>query len=452
MEKSTLQKEINLTISEVEPCLKKAEVVIPADAIKKEMNITLNEFAQQATLPGFRQGKVPLAMIRKRYADQLGQELIRQCHIAAFEKIRTELSTDLVTMPHPDAQPAAPEEGKDYTFSLSFEIAPEFKLPLYKGQKMKKTEHKITDKEIKKEIDRYREMYSEFATVKTPAKTGDMLKISFSSDLDSPDDAPVSYKRLVQTEESWCWLNDPEMLPGIIKGLTGVKAGETKELTVNFPEDFQEKMLAGKTGKYKISVIEVQQRVPLKDDEELCKRLNIDSIDALEKQIKETGAARKEYENKAKLCNDALKILADKVGKLDLPPSLLAQTTQMQFRQIANELVKSDADVEGFKKESEKHRKVAETRAKERLINYFIAKKINEAEKISVTQSEIDQRIRSISATYGYKEKDLRQQMENSGDMEELHIDITISKAAEFLVENADFKNDSKTKTEKDKK
>jgi FKBP-type peptidyl-prolyl cis-trans isomerase (trigger factor) len=111
----------------------------------------------------------------------------------------------------------------------------------------------------------------------------------------------------------------------------------------------------------------------------------------------------------------------------------------MQFRQIANELVKSEADVEDFKKDTEKHQKAAEEAARKRLVNFFIAKAINEAEKIQVEQAEIDAQIRGISAAYGYKEKDLRQQMENSGGFEELHMDLTIAKASQFIVDNADF-------------
>ena len=454
MDKSNLNDAMVLKITEIEACRNKAEVTIPAETIDKNMDNTVKEFVKQAKLPGFREGKAPKQIVKKRFQDNISQELLRKCHLTAFEKIREESKTDIVSMPTPEAEPEAPKPGEEYKFSLTFEVAPELKLPEYKGLKLKKPESKVTDKDIQEEMDRYREMYAEFATVKEPAEEGDMLKISFTSDLECPEDAIASYKRLVEAEDSWCWLNEPEMLPGIIKGLKGSKSGDTKKLKVEFPADFTEPLLSEKEGNYEIKVVEVQRRVPLTDDKELCKRLNLENIDALKTQLKSAKAAKEEQEGRVKLQNEALESIVKKVGKLDLPPSLLGQATQTQFRQIANELVKSEDDVEAFKKDTDKHRKVAEEAAKKRITDYFVAKEIAEAEGIQVEQKEIDDQIKGISAAYGYKEKDLRQQMESSGGFEELHMDLTISKVAGFIVENADLgekKAETEEKTEKKK-
>jgi trigger factor len=439
METSKLTETMVLEISELEPCRKKAEITIPAETVNSEMNIISKEFAGQVNIPGFRAGKAPLQMVKKRYQPNIEQELLRQIQISAFEQIQKKSDTTPVTMPIPEGELKSPKSGSEYKFSLTFDVTPDFKLPKYKGIKLKKEDIKITDKILNAEIDRYRDMYAEFKKVDSPAEDGDMLKISFSSDLECPEDALASYKRLVSAEDSWCWLSEPEMLPGIIKGLKGSKAGDTKELKVEFPADFTEPLLAGKKAKYKITVKEVQKREPLKDDKELCKRLNIEDIKTLKEELKKSKEAQAEQAGTVKLQQEALEVMAKEIGKIDLPPSLLSQSIQMQFRQIANELVKSEADVEDFKKDTEKHQKAAEEAARKRLVNFFIAKAINEAEKIQVEQAEIDAQIRGISAAYGYKEKDLRQQMENSGGFEELHMDLTIAKASQFIVDNADF-------------
>ena len=452
METSKLTESLVLKLSEMEPCRQKAEITIPADTVDSEMNIIAKEFAKQANIPGFRAGKSPLQMVKKRFKENIEQELLRQFHITAFEKIRTESKTDPVTMPSPESEPLPPKTGEEYKFTLTLDVAPELKLPEYKGLKLKKAEVKVTDKQINEEINKYRDMYAEFKTVDSPSEKGDMLKISFTSDLECPEDALQSYKRLVNAEDSWCWLSEPEMFPGIIKGLTGTKAGDKKELTVNFPEDFTEPLLAGKEGKYKITVLEVQRRMPLKDDKELCKRLNIENIKTLKDQVKSSKAAQEEQAGKAELQKEALETIVKKVGTFDLPPSMLAQSIQMQFRQIANELVKSEDDVESFKKDTAKHQKDAEKTAKTRLTNYFVSKTITDKEKIPVTQEDVDARIKGISAAYGYKEKDLREQMESSGGLEELHMDLTIEKAAAFIVDQAKFDAPKKAEKKSDSK
>ncbi len=450
METSKLKESLVLKLSELEPCRQKAEITIPAATVSSEMNIIATGFSQQANIPGFRAGKTPLQIVKKRYKENIEQELLRQFHITAFENIRRDSKAYPVTMPTPESEPLPPKIGEEYKFTLTFDSAPNFKLPEYKGLKLKKAEIKVPEKHINDEINRFRDMYAEFKTVDSKSEKGDMLKISFTSDLECPEDALQSYKRLVNAEDSWCWLSEPEMLPGLIEGLTGMKAGDKKDLTIDFPTDFTEPQLAGKKGQYKITIIEVQRRIPLEDDKELCKRLNVDNIKVLKDQIKKSKMAQEEQAGKIELQQKTLAMIIKKVGDIDLPPSMLAQSVQMHFRQIANDLVKTEADMESFTKDTEKHQKVAKDAAKNRLINYFIAKAISEKENIAVNQEDIDARIKALSSAYGYKEKDLRKQMDENGGVEELHIDLTIEKVASFLLDNAKF--DDVKESSKDKK
>jgi len=451
MKKSKLSETMVLEFSELEPCSKQVEVTIPAETVENEMKLITKEFVAQVNIPGFRQGKAPLQIVKKRYKDSIEQEFLRKIHISAFEQINQDSKMDPVTMPLAEATPKPPLPKTDYKFSLKFNVAPDFKLPNYKGIKLKKEEVKISDKEINQEIDKYREMYAEFKTLESSAKPGDMLKISFTSDIECPEDALASYKRLVSAENSWCWLSEPEMLPGITKALTGVKAGETKELKVDFPADFTEPLLAGKKGKYSIKIEEVQRREPLTDDKELCKRINIDNIEDLKKQIIAAKEGQAKYENIIKLQTEAIEAIIKEVGEIDLPPILLTQATQMQLKRIISEVVKSEADVEGFKKDTEKHQKNAKEEAKKRLVKFFVSRAITIAEKIEVNEEELENNIKTLAITHGYNPKEFKQQLEESGGAEELHMDITIEKAATFIIDNADFgvKKDEKTAKKK---
>jgi len=448
---------MDVKFSSPEPCRMKADITFSAEEVDNNLEIAFKELRNTIAIPGFRRGKAPLQLVRKRFEGPALEQLVRIFTTNAFDAIREKFGSDMVTFPAPEGQLPQPEPGKPYSLTLTFEVAPEIKLPDYKGIKLEKTMEEVSDKEIEEELERYRDVYSEFTTVDSPAEEGDMLKISFKSDIDVNDDTPDSAKRLISAEDTWCWLNEPEMMPGIIKGLTGVKPGETKKLEIEFPADYSEAFLAGKKGKYEFTVNEVQRRVPLKDDKELCKRLNVESIDALKERIRNTRSESAKFEAESKVRNQALDYITEKVGEIDLPPAILANAVQTQLRQIANNTVKTQEDADAFRKDIETHRKAAEEQAKKRLTTFFIAKKIAEAENIEVTQYEIDDRIRGLSMAYGYKEKDLRQHLESSGGMDDLHIDLTIEKVAEFLVKNADIKekgasskkSSAKKKTEK---
>lgn len=445
-----LKELLQVQMSEKEPCLKRVEVTIPAEVVNEEMNLAVKEFAKHAQLPGFRSGKAPHHLIKKRFEPNIKEELTRRFQVAAFDKIREDSSTDIVTLPAPEGNVSEPVAGQAYKFVMTFNVAPEIKLPEYKGIKLKKETPEVSEKEIDKELDRIREMYAEFSAIDESAKEGDMLKISYSSDLETSEDASASYKRYVSAEDSWCWLSEPEMLPGIIKELTGAKAGVEKEMVAIFPEGFSEAELVGKKVKYNIKVAEVQRRLPIKSDEEFCKRINVPDMKTFRDQIKQNLEARAEMQVNSELNQAALDAVCSGIKKLDLPPDMLAYSKQREFRAIANNLVKSEDDVEAFKKDTEKHQKDAEEAARGRLTRYFICKKIADAEGITVEQRDIDSQIAGLSRAYGYKEQDLRKQMEATGGFEELHFDLTISKVTDFIVKNADIEDSKQKKENKD--
>ena len=443
----SLSELLEVKLNEKEPCLVKADIVIPANAVSNEVDLAVKEFSSHAQLPGFRAGKAPKHLIKKRFESNIKEELIRRFQIAAFDKIREASSTDIVTMPIPEGKLPEPDAEKDFVFSLTINVAPEIKLPKYTGIKLKKAAVKVDQKEINTEIDRIREMYAEFATVKEAAKEGDMLKISYTSDLKADEEATAGYKRYVSAEDSWCWLSEPEMLPGIIKALKGAKAGAEKKMDVVFPEGFTEPALIGEKAKYEIKVTEVQRRMPLKSDEEFCKRINIPDMKTFSEQIESNLESRVQMTADNELRQTALDIVCNSVKKLNLPPDMLAQTVQMEFRNIANTLVKSEEDVEGFKKESKQHQKTAEKIANKHLSVYFICKKIADEENINVEQKDVDSRIAGMSKAYGYKEEELRKQMEASGGFDQLHMDLLVTKVNDLIIDKADISEPAKKST-----
>ena len=435
----SLDELLKVELNEKKPCLMKADVTIPATVVKDEINTTVKEFSKYAQLPGFRVGKVPKHLIKKRFDSDIKAEVTRKFQAAAFEKIKEMSPTDIVTIPISEKDLPEPDSEKEFSFSLLVNVAPEIKLPKYTGIKLKKPDVKVDKKEVDAEVDRMRDMYAEFTTVNEAAQEGDMLKISYTSNLEADKEATAGYKRYVSVKDAWCWLSEPEMLPGIIEALKGTKAGAEKKMKVVFPEGFMEASLVGKETEYDIKVTEVQRRIPLKSDEELCKRINVPDMKTFREQIEQSLEFRAQMDANNKMRQTALDTVCKSVEKLDLPPDVLAQATQMEFRNIANNLVKSEEDAENFKKESEKHRKNAEEIAKKRLFVYFICKRIADEENITVEQEDIDNQIATISRTYGYRKEELRKQMESSGGFEQLHMDLLVAKVNDLIIDKADI-------------
>jgi trigger factor len=450
MPESTLREKMEIEITDLKPCHKKAEVTIAAEELESQTTSLVKEFALQASLPGFRTGKAPTALVRKRFATSIDAELLKHIHIELFEKLKDILDSDMVTFPTLGNDSELPKKNEPMKFSVSFDVAPKLDLPEYKGIKIKQPPFKVDPKEVEKEIDQLRTNYAEMEKVDLPIQPEDMLKIGVSSDIECPEDAPESMKRLVNADDTWCWLTEEyEMLPGLLKALKGKKLADVVELDVTFPEDFSEPLLAGSKGHYKITINEIERRIPIKDDKVLCEKLGIKSMKELQERISTNMEQTQKNEARSQSMLDAMQFLLDKLGDFPLPPSLLAQETQQTLSRIVNEMLKTQEDAEKFKENIEEHKKNAEKQAIERLRKFFVAKEIVKKENIEVSQSELDSSITGLSKAYGHDEKKLRAAMNQNGGMEQLHMDMTIRKAMDFLIDNADI---SETKSQKEKK
>ena len=143
--KNSLKDVIQIEVSGSEPCVKNVKFTVPAEAVERETNSMLKEFAKFAQVPGFRTGKTPLSLIRSRFLPRIEAETIKNFFTAAFEKVSSDEKFDVVSYTFPQAQPEKLEVGKDYSFTIVFNVSPEIKLGAYKGIKISVPEAKVVE-------------------------------------------------------------------------------------------------------------------------------------------------------------------------------------------------------------------------------------------------------------------------------------------------------------------
>ncbi len=436
--KENLKDLIKTEVSGSDPCVKSVKFTVPAEAVETETDSMLKEFAKFAQVPGFRAGKTPLSLIRNRFLPRIEAETVKNFFTAAFEKVSADEKFDVVSYSFPQTQPEKLEAGKDYSFTIVYNVSPEIRLGAYKGIKISVPEVKVEESRVDEELKKLREMYGEFGRTEDPAVKGDMVKISYKSDFEIPEGADNRLKILLETPETWAWLSDPEIIPGINKVLEGAVAGKDYEFDAQFPDDFREKQVAGKKVKYSLRTIEIQRREPVSSDEDLVKKVNAKDMNELRERLKGSLA----FQEKQKLEGEAKKHILDKViaeaGEFPLPPSVLSEAENKEFRHIASREVKKESDVEKFKTEKDKHLAEAKKSAADRMRRYFVLRKIAQAEKISIGKGEMDSHISGISKYYGMKEQEFRSQLDSSGGMEDLQMDMLMAKVTDFLIKNAD--------------
>ncbi len=433
-------KGVSFDVSEKEACVKNLKTTFTAEALNRELDEVVKDFAAYARVPGFRPGKAPAALVESNYKDAVSEEIVRRCVIRVFDKISADDSLDMLSYTMPERGSLNVQRDSGLEFEMELNVAPEIELPEYKGLKLERPEADVTKKEVEEQIDSYREMYAEFATVKSKAEEGDMLKISYSSDMELDEDLPATLRTLASAEDTWTWLSEPESLPGVIEALKGAETDGEYELQSVFPQDYREPEMAGKTVNYKIKVHEIQRRAPVKSDEALCEMLKVEDMEQLRNRIETSRKNRKAQEAEAEFRNSVIDGICDKAGDIPLPPALLGQASRREFQALANSMVNSEDDAKKFSENQEEHLKTAEKNAAERTKRFLVLRKIAREEGIEIQDSEVDKRIQMMSRVYGYKEKELKQKMESSGRIEELHMDIIMGKVSDFIIENAEIK------------
>lgn len=438
MSADSLKNAIQVEYKETAPCTQEVAVKVPATEVEKTFNDIVKEVSREVQIQGFRKGKVPAAIVKARFAQNIVEDAAKQLQNAAIEKVQSE--RDLVAVTALDDDKKAPEAKQEYSFKITIEVAPEINLPDYKKLSIEVPKGEDAAKLIEERIANLKDIYADDVKVETESVSGDMLKVSYESDFVPAEDASPALKRMAKADEAWIWLHDPEYVPGANAALTGAKAGDVKEFTSEFPADWRESGLAGKTVKYTVKINEVQRKQPITDDAVLAEKLHMESFDKLKEEISKSIDAKIESDRKNAAREKVLDILMEKAGDFTLPKSILDGETEREFTKLANQLVRSEADVEKFKSEKDKHLEEAKKEAEKNLKRFFVIKKIATAEKVEVSKNEFDNQIKQMSSYFGYKEKDVLKAIQRNGAIGEIHADLLTGKVLDHIVATADIK------------
>ncbi|PBK04022.1 trigger factor [Pseudomonas abyssi] len=235
-------------------------VGIPADRIENEVNKRLQQTAKRARVDGFRPGKVPMSVIRKRFGASAHQEVIGEVIQSSFYE--AVMQEKLNPAGAPSVEPKSMEEGKDFEYIATFEVYPEVTLAGFEGISVERPESEVTDADVDTMLETLRKQNTRFEAVERAAENGDQVTIDFVGKIDGEafQGGTANGTNLV--------LGSGRMIPGFEEGLVGAKAGDNLTLNVTFPEDYQNLDLAGKAAEFETTVQEVAApALPELDDE-----------------------------------------------------------------------------------------------------------------------------------------------------------------------------------------
>jgi trigger factor len=413
--------DIQITTKKSEGVERLLQVSVPLATVNAEEEKTARRYATSVRLPGFRPGKAPAAMVRKRFKDAIRQQVLETLVQEAFKEVMEREKLDVAAQPH--VHDVKFDEGQPLTFELHLEVRPTIELKRTEGFKVTRTSQVVTDETVTEQIEKLRDDKASWAPVEEQPREGDMVKVLLAT----PDGADEA---MPEGRPYNLVLGGGQAIPGVEELVMELKPGETKERTVKWPDDFPDETQRGISKNVRVTLEEVKRKsAPALDDAFAREVGDFDSLDALR------VAVRTDLEEHAKRDADAQvrQSLLDSVAEanpFDVPPSWVSRMIDayMQAYQIPDE------QRETFAAE---FAAVAEKQVRRDMLIDAIAAE----QKLTATEKDVDDRVGKVAEQRKTDPGQVYASLQKAGRLPEIERSITEENVFEWLTARNEVTN-----------
>lgn len=424
---------MNVELEDISTVKKRLSIEVPLDEVTQESEDVLRSFRKKAQIPGFRPGKVPASVIQSRFAKEMREEVRESLIRSSFVKAAKERGLN------PIADPAVEEvrfdEGEPLSFKVLFEVLPVFEVKDYREIEVRRPSIRVPPDEVDQSLAelqaaRVRYVYEEGRE----AEEGDMVV----ADVEGTPPEGEAFSR----ESTQVVVGAKENLPEFNEHLLRVKEGEKKEFSVEYPEGYPGKELAGKQVDFRLLVKEVKRRELPDLDDEFAKDLGeFASLAELRSRIEEDLQARKKHEAE----NKVREALLDKVllqNAIPLPEVLTESEIRHRLEEIVRGMMNQGINPQDGKIDWEQMRKQQEEPARKSVHARLVLDAIAKAEGLEVDRRRLDERIRMEAQRMDETPENLRQQLNKGPGMQALKNQLLRESTLDYLTSVANIQNE----------
>lgn len=416
-----------------EKFMKKLTVEVPAEEFDAAVRKVYQRQRKSITVPGFRKGKAPQFMVEKMYGESIFfEDAANDILPDAYEKAAKESGLDIVSRPEIDVTEIG--HGKNFVFTAAVAVRPDVELGQYKGVEVPKFDTTVTDEDVQEALER--EQKKDGRTVEVtdrPVEKDDTANIDYEGKIDGvPFDGGKDAGHDLK-------IGSGSFIPGFEDQVIGMKTGETKDITVTFPEDYHAEELKGKEAVFTVTVNKISAAELPELDDEYAADKGFDTLDAYKESLKKNLQERKDSQAKQSRRDNGLSQAA-KNAKIDMPEAMInseademvnnfARQLQAQGMSIDQYMQYTGADLDGLRAQ-------VRPQAMMNLRNRLTMEKIAEVENIGVSDEELDKEFENMAKTYNMEVEKIKEIM---GDEEKAQMkkDLQVQKAIDFVADNA---------------
>jgi trigger factor len=413
-------------------CRRELDLEIPAEEVSKAMERVAKDFAKIARVPGFRPGKAPVSLIRRRFADDIKGEVLQDL---VPKKVGAAVSEQKLT---PVSQPQVEKldfaEGKPLKFTAVFEVLPEFEVSNYKGLQIEMPAMDITEADVNKALEEMRERAAALAPVEgRPVEDGDYVQLKLMG-------TPAGGGEPLRTDSVMCHVGAEETMAPFNENLRGANVRDHKNFEVAYPTDYPDAKLAGKTYNYAVEVLGIKtKKLPDINDDFAKDVSDASSLEELKKKIHESLEHQRDHRQK-ELQRE--KVISELVKQHDfpVPESLVEHQMDVRLERVVRSLAAQGVDPRAVNVDWVSLRKRQQDRATEDVKAELIIDRIASAENIDVTDEEVQHELEHMASHGNESAEAVRARLTKQGALDRMKAKLRSDKTLDWLAQNAQIK------------
>ena len=384
----------------------KLKIEVPAKNVEEKLDEAAKRLSKNMNVPGFRPGKVPKEIIKQQVGEmKLWQEACSMSFPQAYAKVIVDNKIEAIGQPMINVEKMAPNNALVFTAEVA--ELPKIEMPNYKKIKVKQKKIKVKDEDVEKTLKHLQNTRAKQKKVDRPAKSGDAVIVNFKTYLDKiPVDKGESKNHPVV-------IGEKRFIPGFEEKLIGLKAGDKKEFTLEFPKNYHQKNLAGKNVEFKIEVKEAQEREVPELNDDFAKTLGkFKNMADLKEKMKENILKEAEQKEKGRAEMELMDKIADEI-KVEIPEILLDAEVNKMMQEMKGMVKASggefDKYLQSIKKTEDSLIEEFKKKAAQRVKIGLILREIAKQEEIKISPEEIDEEVKKTTAKFQHDKKMMEQ-------------------------------------------
>lgn len=438
---------MSVQVEKLENNMAKLTIEVSAEELEKALDSAYQRQKNKISIPGFRKGKVPRAMIEKMYGagifyEDAANELMQQTYPSAID----ESGIDIVSRPTVDVVQI--EKGQPFIYTAEVAVKPEVTLGKYMGVTVTKIDTSVTEEEVDAALEREQNNNARTVSVTDrPVAEGDTAVIDFEGFVDG-----VAFDG-GKGENHPLEIGSHTFIDNFEEQLVGKNVGDEVDVNVTFPEQYQAADLAGKPALFKVKINEIKTKeLPELDDEFAQDVSEFDTLAEYRESLKKNLETQKQNEARKTKEDEAIQKIIDK-SKMDIPEAMIETQCETMINEFAQRIAQSGLSMEQYLQFSgmtvDGLKEQVRPEALSRIQSSLVLEQIAKEENIEVSDEEVDAEIEKMAANYGMEADKLKEYM-GDAEKDSMKRELSITKAVDLIMDNVKERAKAKSKKEKE--